>query len=357
MNKQTAFVNTTTVSGIALAIIISALVYFVNTNQTEPAPENEVVTTSENNTSEKKDNTLFSVTTSTDIDLSALDSSFQIDSVDTYRISLTDTETHDLTVAVYKDEQGQDKRSIIFIPEEETSDNATIEEKAKKAVNADKPAQFRYEKWLKTAEAIKKHTDEQSLFVSFWDNAQRIHLFTGRDIWISGPDKNAYGSEAQQNLWESIAGGFDTKGALSKYSHILLQDMDNAVPALQKELPEEQDTYILISSDDLSRVQEISALTGQGLPLETKLFPTDADLHNSISKVKEWAKEGNGTGSYLVQPVSERFNRVWRVTDPAFEESLLIRLLPFSSSLDKPLENMKLVYQSDWGAYLSIYKL
>lgn len=223
--------------------------------------------------------------------------------------------------------------------------------------SADKPSHFRYEKWLGTSEAIKKHTNEQSLFVSYWDNAQRIHLFTGRETWINSPDKNAYNSTEEQALWESVAGGFDTEGKLSKYSLFLLQDVNTAITELQKELPENRDTYILVSNDDLAHVQEIAALAGQGLPLETKLFPAAADLHNSISKVKEWAKEGDGTGSYLIQPMSEKFNRVWRITDKTFEDTLLVRLLPFTSSLDRPFEKTKLVYQSDWGAYLSIYQI
>ena len=50
--------------------------------------------------------------------------------------------------------------------------------------------------------------------------------------------------------------------------------------------------------------------------------------------------------------------RAWRVTSRTFESSLLVRLLPFSSSLERDLpRGVKLVYQSAAGAYLSIYEL
>ena len=50
--------------------------------------------------------------------------------------------------------------------------------------------------------------------------------------------------------------------------------------------------------------------------------------------------------------------RAWRVTEPAFEEPVLVRLLPFSSSLERnPPERARLVYQSAAGAYLSIYEI
>lgn len=354
IKKQLAFTKITLLSGIVLAVAISGLVYIVNSNKPDQA---NVI----NNDITEPESKLFTITTSSDIEkLSPLNSFFKINSIETYHISLEEDASHDLSVATYTDEQGKDKKAIIYLPDADidaTDDESTVE-KAKKAFSsADKSSHYRHEKWLGTSEAINKYTNEQSLFVSYWDNAQKIHLFTGRETWIIGPDKNAYSSPAEQALWESVAGGFDTEGKLSKYSQYLLQDMDTAITELKKELPDGRETYILVSNDDLAHVQEIAALTGQGLPLETKLFPAAAELHNSISKVKEWAKEGDGTGSYLVQPMSEKFNRVWRVTDKSFEDSLLVRLLPFTSSLDRPFDKTNLVYQSDWGAYISIYQL
>ncbi|MCG8378296.1 MAG: hypothetical protein MI865_02350 [Proteobacteria bacterium] len=281
--------------------------------------------------------------------LSPVDPAFQIDNLNTYSISVGDNTDYTITVAHYKDARGENKNAIVYLPAARDDENNTTD-------GSDKTSDFRYQKWLNATNVIKKHTSDQALFVSFWDNAQRIHLFTGREVWSSMPDRNAYITKEEQVMWESIAGGFDTEGKLKKYSQYLLMDVDVAIAGLRKELSKDRDTYILVSSDDLAHIQEIAYLTGQGLPLETRLFPTDGDLHNSISKVKEWAKEGNGTGSYLVQPVSEKFNRVWRITDKAFENSLFVRLLPFTSSLDKSFDNIKLVYQSDWGAYLSIYQ-
>jgi len=351
INKQLAFIRPTILIVIILAIAISGLVYIINSNN----PEQANVTDNDTTGSESA---LFTITSSDIENSSTLNSFFQINSIETYHISLEENASHDISVAKYTDEQNVNKKAIIYLPDADVTDAESTVDKAKKAFkSADKSSHFRYEKWLGTSEAIKKYTDEQSLFVTYWDNAQRIHLFTGRETWIIGPDKNAYSSAAEQALWESVAGGFDKEGKLSKYSQYLLQDMDAAITELKKELPEDRTNYILVSNDDLAHVQEMAALTGQGLPLETKLFPAAAELHNSISKVKEWAKEGDGTGSYLVQPLSEKFNRVWRITDKSFEDSLLVRLLPFSSSLDKPFGNTKLVYQSDWGAYISIYQL
>jgi hydroxylamine oxidation protein HaoB len=337
---------------IALLIIISIafIVYKMEISQTsatnnETSPETETVKTK----SELEYYKLSTAAISPD-KFSSASLAYTINTIDKYEITVTDDVIYELNVAHFKTESNDEKRAIVFIPSD-------LNEKGKPVVGSDKSSQYRYEKWLTAAEAIKEYTPEESLFVSFWDNAQRIELFTGRNVWTSLPEKEAYSSEQEQLLWQSVAGSFDTEGKSKKYAEYLLMDVGSAIAKLKEQLPENIAHYLLVTSDDLAHVQELAILKGESLPLETRIFPANADMHNSISNVKDWAKDGDGTGSYLVQPVSEQSIRVWRITDKSFEDSLLIRALPFTSSLDKPFENFKLVYQSDWGSYLSIFEL
>jgi hydroxylamine oxidation protein HaoB len=50
---------------------------------------------------------------------------------------------------------------------------------------------------------------------------------------------------------------------------------------------------------------------------------------------------------------------VWATSSgsDATKSSLLVRLLPFVDSLKQLPEHVRLVYQSHWGGYLSIYQL
>ncbi len=347
-------IRVSVIMGLILAIVIAGIVYnasldkqhaFSNSGNKDTLVTGKTLTTNE----EKK---LFTVASVTDADtLSSLKSLYTINSLDTYEISTAEEMKYDVTVAKYLDEQGTSKQAIVYLP-------AKTDEKGKVLFGGDKVSHFRYEKWVSISDAIKKHTDEQALFVSFWDTGQRINLFTGRETWITLPDQNAYNSEEEQAMWKSIAGGFETQGRFMKYSKYLLLEKEVAITAIKKELPGDRDAYLVVSTDDLSHIQEVAILTKQGLPLETRVFPSNNDLHTGISKVKEWAKEGDGTGSYLAQAISEQSIRVWRITDKDFEDTLLARLLPFTSSLERPLEkNIKLVYQTDWGAFLSIYEL
>jgi len=278
-----------------------------------------------------------------------LETFFTIDDIKRYTISITDGMYYDLTVASYTGSGAEQRQAVVYLPAEKDDEGKVLN---KEAV----PAQFRYEKWLSASDAINTYTENDSLFVSFWDNAQRVHLFTGRDNWVALPAKEAY-MEREHALWRAIAGGFDRQGRSAKFSQLLLTDAGAALEELKRELPQGRDHYLLLSTDDLSHVQELARMNGRGLPLETRLFPADADLHNSISWVKQWAQEDEGTGSYLAQSISDRSIRVWRITDKSFENTLLARLLPFSTSLDMSIEGAKLVYQSDWGGYISIYQL
>ncbi|MGH8552939.1 MAG: hypothetical protein ACRERS_06545 [Methylococcales bacterium] len=85
------------------------------------------------------------------------------------------------------------------------------------------------------------------------------------------------------------------------------------------------------------------------------MFPVEENIHRLISEVKRWARD-KGTGSYLVQHLGSFGVRVWRIATSEGESALLARLLPFTSSLAKPLENVELVHRTARSAYLSIYR-
>ncbi len=340
---------------ILFGAIIASVFHFTDSfAQTSPTPvlDSGKITNNTIHTAEAK-TPLFTIDPLTDANqLSAISATsiYSIDAIDTYRISFVEDASHVLTVARYHDHSGKRKQAIVYLPAHTDDDEKILPD-------SDKAAHFRYEKWLSATEAIKEHTDELALFLSYWDNGQRIDLFTGREAWVMRPDPQAYQNADERKLWATIAGGIDTNGKSKKYSHYLLQDFDTAITSISSDLRADRDVYLLVSTDDLLHIQEIAALSERGLPLETRLFVADGDVHNNASRIKEWAREDGATGSYLVQPVSGQFFRAWRITDKTFEDKLLIRLLPFTSSLDKPLNNVKLVYQSDWGAYLSIYQL
>ena len=189
---------------------------------------------------------------------------------------------------------------------------------------------------------------------------QRLHLLTGRRGLPRLPDAGGYPLPEQDRLWEHVAGGLAQDDSLACLSRRLLENVDEALAGVGDCAwgDENGTVHLLVSTDDLSHIQEIAYLAGRAVPLETRVFSSEGDIHGVVASVNTWAGDGDGTGSYLVQPATGFSVRAWRVTDEAFEDSLLVRLLPFSSSLERGApRRAKLVYQSSAGAYLSIYEL
>ena len=276
---------------------------------------------------------------------------FPIDGISRYTVSVGSLLSYRLDVARYRDRDAGPRSAIVYLPDDGAV-NAPV--------SGPDPYLFRREAWNDLSRAIARHTDEQAVFVGWWDNMQRLHLHTGRRGRPRYPDTGAYPQARQQELWRNVAGDFLADDSLACLSRQLLKEVDEAIDGIAACVwgDESGPIFLLVSTDDLSHIQEMSYLAGRGIPLETRLFSSQGDIHGVVASVNAWAGEDEGTGSYLVQPARGFSVRAWRVTDPAFENSLLVRLLPFSSSLDRDVPGQaRLVYQSATGAYLSIYEI
>ena len=280
-----------------------------------------------------------------------LQARFHIEGMSRFVVSVGDSLTYAVNVAQYRDAENTPRRAIVYLPEDRAE--TTL-------LSGPDPYRVRLDAWSDLSRVVMKHTDEQAVFVGWWDNMQRLHLHTGRRGLPRLPDARGYPLPEQRGLWESVAGGFVQNDSLSCLSERLLDDADKALAGIGDCAwgDESGPVHLLVSTDDLSRIQEISYLAGRAIPLETRVFSSEGDIHGVVTSVNSWAGEGDGTGSYLVHAAPGFAVRAWRVTDDAFEDSLLVRLLPFSSSLERGApQHARLVYQSAAGAYLSIYEL
>lgn len=279
-----------------------------------------------------------------------IDSHLPIESLEKFVIKSSDDQELEMFVAEYRDDD-EKRRAIVYpVPIQNDGEEMTSRENKKYH-------QYRQEKWQFLSAAVKKHAKDSDRFITYWDNAQRLHLLTGRTAIPEQPSEKAYSNTEEKLLWRNVGGGFSQEEQLSIFAQCLIGKAVDAKSCLSPLYTDAGDNYILMSADDMAHIQEISRLTGQGLPLETRLFTTDSELHGQIRQVREWALEGEGTGSYMLQPMDQNVVRAWRIIDPAFEDSLLASLLPFTTAAEKEFSNLKLVFQSDWGGYLSLYQV
>ena len=281
----------------------------------------------------------------------SFDTRFPIDAISRYTVSLGTLLSYRLDVARYQDADGAARRAIVHLPDDGSEVGP---------LSGPDPYRFRREAWNDLGRVVARHTDDRAMFVGWWDNMQRLHLHTGRRGRPRFPDPGGYPRGGQRELWRSVAGDFLPDDSLACLSRQLLKEAEEGLAGLAgcAWSGESGSLFLLVSTDDLAHVQEMSYLAGRGIPLETRVFSSEGDIHGVVASVNAWAGHAAGTGSYLVQPARGFTVRAWRVMEQAFEDSLLVRLLPFSSSLERDSpQRARLVYQSAAGAYLSLYEI
>lgn len=271
-------------------------------------------------------------------------SHFPLERLTTYRVGRSQGLDIPIVVAEYHNEVGQSEHAMVY--------QASAPESSVGTFNP------RMSLWEATARAILAHASPESLYLTWWDNAQRVHLLTGEATSPRLPVKASFSGLPLQEFWGVASGGYaqDVSEA-RQFAQWLVMDADKAVREIRASYRAPQSLYLLACVDDLARLSEIERLSGVSIPLEARYFPAAQDLHAQIKEVRRWVNEkGEGT-NYLVQPVSGGGVRAWRVTSAEGANLLLVRLLPFSHSLETLVEGTRLVYQSHWGGYISIHEL
>ncbi|MGR9106619.1 MAG: hypothetical protein ACU843_06765 [Gammaproteobacteria bacterium] len=277
-----------------------------------------------------------------------IESRFPIQKID--RIEVSDETDHyfHMDVAYYRNNQDQPRQSLVFLAEKSIGGAGIAS-----ALNLNS---LRWKAWLDASRFLTGTPSARRLFITWWDNAQRIELLSGEPSLVELPLAEAF-APGQRAFWRDVSGGFGTRSEpLKRLAAWLLSDADQALRDIEMTLAEERDLYFLVTVDDLARLSEMQALSGKPGPFETRLFRGEENIHALISRVKRWARE-KGTGSYLVQHLGGTGIRVWRIGLPEGEKTLLARLLPFTSSLANPLNGLDLIHRSAWSGYLSIYRL
>lgn len=279
-----------------------------------------------------------------------LDSRYPLDKLTRYAIGRESGNPLLLDVADYHDAQGQARRAMPFLPAS-----------APVPVPAEAAQQLRHDVWAAAAKSIAGHAGPHALFLSWWDNAQRLNLLAGAESWSLLPDAEGWRDGHERDFWLELAGGRDDSQKLRQLARWLAMDANQALREMRESLPQDKEVYLLLSVDDLARLGEIESLAGVSLPLETQVFPAGENFHALIAQVKRWAGEpaaqaGQGEANYLVQQLPGVGVRAWRVAGAKANDLLITRLLPFTASLNRLPEGLQLVYQSE-QAYLSVYRL
>ncbi len=278
---------------------------------------------------------------------SDLHGAFSVDSVENFSFQREGKEAFSLLLAHYKDGLNQDRRAVLY-PKNKKDEGLMPS-----------PSGLRQSIWENAAEAIRKNTPEDALFLSWWDDGQRIHFLSGREAWIGSPGAQTFESPLWRKFKDKLLPvAAPERERLLSVAHWLTVDYDKSLAEMRGVFGTSRPIYLLVTNDLLLRTSELTSYGGSDLALTVKTFRTNDNLHGDIAQIKQWAAD-EGDGNYLVQKEGPNY-RVWitpKNPEPAAKNTLLIRLLPFVDSLKQLPGHIQLVYQSQWGGYLSIYKL
>jgi hydroxylamine oxidation protein HaoB len=274
-----------------------------------------------------------------------LKGAFPVERVDEFAITRGGKDVFSLLLAHYLDSDKQPNSAVLF-PNQHGS---TL---------MPSPTGLRQEIWQEAAKALSQNTAEVALIVSWWDEGQRIHFLSGRHAWLNKPSKETFLNPIWKHLQNDLQLASEPeRQKLAKMAKWLTMDSEKALAEIRQYFGSSKPIYLLITNDLLIRLKELADYGGKALLFNSTTVPVREDLHGDIAQIKRIAFE-QGDGNYLVQKEGTYYH-VWFTTKQSSSEnnSLLVRLLPFVESLKKLPAGVKLVYQSNWGAYLSIYRI
>jgi len=209
-------------------------------------------------------------------------------------------------------------------------------------------------------DATRKHLPDNASVLAWWDTARLLGLLAG----VHSPfDENLQQPLVIPPMWanrktaiESIEERFwnvpsspRSRERFEAFVDALAMDEPAGASKL-KALAGKGDGYLVINQTDAYR---LGIMRPERFGIGYKDFPKSGKLHGLITYVKGWLKK-KGYESYLVTRFTDSTIRVYFLTDKASQNTLIARLLPFTTSNPMQLETLHLVYQH--GGYW-VYRL
>ncbi len=204
------------------------------------------------------------------------------------------------------------------------------------------------------AQAVARHVPTRAVVLGWWDTARQLKLLAGVDILfddnLAQPLLIPPAWSSRQDSIEALEHRFwkvsrDSEPLFARYLEALLSE-PAAGAARLRQLVGERRAFVAVHLND---AYKLGALRPERFGIGYRDFAGSGEIHGQVKRVKDWLDE-HGYRSYAVEKKGVNVNRVYFLADARTEETLLARMLPFSSSNPLQLEELQLVanYAGYW---------
>jgi hydroxylamine oxidation protein HaoB len=207
---------------------------------------------------------------------------------------------------------------------------------------------------VKVLTAIREHAPEDAVVLAWWDLSRAIRLIAERDAPLD--DSEARGlqlpaawteaRDIERARWGAGASAQSAQ-AFGDFIDAMLSDEARGAETLRK-LAGGKPAYVVAHISD---VWKAAATRPERLSIAYKDFPSSGVSHGLIKSAQQWMRENRIDGAFAVEPMlgATRLHYFQRKDDA---ETLIAKLLPFSTSNPMRLERFELVYQhKGWWIY------
>ncbi|GLI94154.1 hydroxylamine oxidation protein HaoB [Methylocystis echinoides] len=206
----------------------------------------------------------------------------------------------------------------------------------------------------KVLAAIRAHAPEGSVVLAWWDLSRAIRLATKKDAPLDDPQARGLqipptwmdAREAESRRFGAGAPSQAAEG-FGQFIDALLSDETRGAAALAR-LAGGKPAYVAVHISD---VWKAAAARPGRLSVAYKDFPSAGVSHGVIKSATQWMREQKIDGGFAAEPMdgATRLHYFQRRQD---SDTLIAKLLPFSTSNPMQLDRLELVYQhKGWWVY------
>jgi hydroxylamine oxidation protein HaoB len=206
----------------------------------------------------------------------------------------------------------------------------------------------------KVLAAIREHVPEGAVVLAWWDVSRAIRVGAKKDAPLDDPQARGLqipptwteAREIESRRWGAGASPLAAE-SFGQFVDALLSDETQGAAALAR-LAGGKPAYVAVHISD---VWKLAATKPERLSIAYKDFPSAGVSHGVIKSATQWMREQKIDGAFAAEPQggATRLHYFQRKAD---SDTLIAKLLPFSTSNPMQLERLELVYQhKGWWVY------